>query len=77
MDYTVHGVAKSWTRLSNFHFQQSIEQSPLCYTLNPCWLSILNIAVCTCQSQIPSLFLLFPPNNDKFALYVCESISVL
>ena len=21
MDYIVHGVAKSWTRLSNFHFQ--------------------------------------------------------
>ena len=20
MDYTVHGVAKSWTRLSDFHF---------------------------------------------------------
>ena len=20
MDYTVHGVAKSWTQLSNFHF---------------------------------------------------------
>ena len=20
MDYTVHGVAKSWTRLNNFHF---------------------------------------------------------
>ena len=20
MDYTVHGVTKSWTRLSNFHF---------------------------------------------------------
>ena len=20
MDYTVHGVAKSWTRLSSFHF---------------------------------------------------------
>ena len=20
MNYTVHGVAKSWTRLSNFHF---------------------------------------------------------
>jgi len=53
MDYTVHGVAKSWTRLSDFHFQQSIEQSPLCYTLNPCWLSILDIAVCTCQSQTP------------------------
>ena len=25
MDYTVLGVAKSWTRLSNFHFHMSIE----------------------------------------------------
>ena len=32
---------------------QNIEQSSLCYTVGPCWLSILNIAVCTCQSQTP------------------------
>ena len=25
-----------------------IEQSPLCYTVDSCWLSILNIAVYTC-----------------------------
>ena len=25
------------------------EQSSLCYTVGPCWLSILNTAVCTCQ----------------------------
>ena len=30
---------------------QNIEQSSLCYTAGPCWLSILNIAVYTCQSQ--------------------------
>ena len=29
MDCTVHGVKKSWTRLSHFHFQHSIE---LCTT---------------------------------------------
>ena len=29
----------------------NIEQSSLCYTVGPCRLSILNIAVCTCQSQ--------------------------
>ena len=32
---------------------QNIEQSPLCYIVGHCWLSILNIAVCTCQSQTP------------------------
>ena len=25
MDYAVHGVVKSWTRLSNFHFTQEIQ----------------------------------------------------
>ena len=25
---------------------QNIEQSSLCYTVGPCWLSILNIVVC-------------------------------
>ena len=43
----------------------NIEQSSLCYTVRPCWLSILflfiylfwlsilNIAACTCQPQTP------------------------
>ena len=31
----------------------NIDQSSLCYTVGSCWLSILNIAVCTCRSQIP------------------------
>ena len=30
----------------------NIEQNSLCYTVGPCWLSILNIVVCTCPSQI-------------------------
>ena len=34
----------------------NIEQSSLCYTVASCCSSILNIGVCTCQSQIPSLF---------------------
>ena len=27
------------------------EQGPLCYTVGPCWLFILNIAAHKCQSQ--------------------------
>ena len=34
-----------------FRLLQNVEQSSLCYTVGPCWLSILNIAVCICQSQ--------------------------
>ena len=35
-----------------FRVLQSTEQSSLCYTGGPCWLSVLNIAACTCQSQM-------------------------
>ena len=38
-----------------FKLLQSIKQSSLCYTVGPCWLSILNIAVCTHKPQTPSL----------------------
>ena len=50
----------------------------LCYTVGPC-LSILCIAVCICQSQIPNLALPcpFPFGNHKFVFYICESVSVL
>ena len=30
-----------------FRLLHNTEQSFLCYTVGPCWLSILNIAVCT------------------------------
>ena len=33
------------------------EQSSLGYTVSPCWLSILNIAVCSYPSQTPQLSL--------------------
>ena len=36
---------------------QNIEQSYLCYTEGPYWWSVFNIAMCTCQSQTPGLFL--------------------
>ena len=31
------------------------KQSSICYTVGPCWLIILSIAVCTCPSQTPYL----------------------
>ena len=34
----------------------NIEQSSLCYRVGTCWLSILNTAVCTCQSQISHIY---------------------
>jgi len=49
----------------------NIEQSSMCYTVGPCWLSILNIAVCTCPFQTPQFsFLSTPPtpSNHKLVL---------
>ena len=53
-----------------FGLLQNIEQRSLCYTVGPCWLSVLNIAVCTCRSQTPNLSPppTFPPSNHKFVL---------
>ena len=59
----IHRVAKSQTQVSDwtelilfqilfpFRLLHNIEQNYLCYTVGPYWLSILNIAVCTYQSQ--------------------------
>ena len=52
-----------------FRLLQNIEQSSLCSTVGLCWLSILNIAVGTCQSQTPNLSAPpFPPGNHKLVL---------
>ena len=40
-----------------FRLLQNTEQSSPYYTVGPFWLSILNIAVCTCQYQTPNLSL--------------------
>ena len=34
---------------------QDIEYSSLCFTVGPCWLSILYIVVCLCSFQAPNL----------------------
>ena len=44
-----------------FRLLHNIEQSTLCYTVSPCWLSILHLAVCTGQSQTPNLSLSHQP----------------
>ena len=43
---------------------QNIEYSSLCCTVGPCWLSILYIVVCICESQTPDLSLLPFPHNQ-------------
>ena len=48
---------------------QNTEQSSLCYIVGPCWLSILYIVVCICQSQTPSLSLT-PVVVSKYALFI-------
>ena len=41
-----------------------------CYTVGPCWLCFLNIAVCTCLLQLPNYRILptFPTDSHKFVL---------
>ena len=46
-----------------FRLLQSIEQSSLCYTVGPYWLSILTITVSACWFHTPYLITLFPPSN--------------
>ena len=54
-----------------FMLLQNTESSSLCYTAGPCWLFILKIAVCTCQSQTPTL----PLPHDAFSLVTINSFS--
>ena len=41
----------------------NIEQSSICYTGAPCWLSFLNIAMCTCLSHLLLFSHLFMSNS--------------
>ena len=53
-----------------YRLLQYIEHSSLCYTVGPCWLSILNIAVRTCQSQDNAHF---QPHSSIMNAKVCVS----
>ena len=47
---------------------QNIEQSSLCYTGGPCWLSISNIAVCT--TILMTFFILFPQSLSTIVIII-------
>ena len=56
-----------------FKLLHNIKQSSLCFTVGPCWFSILNTAVCTCVHVDPKLQislspLPFPSGNHNFIL---------
>ena len=54
------------------------EQSSLCYTIGPYWLSTLNIVVCKCQSQTLNLSLLknLHQSRNGSVLGVCMCVYV-
>ena len=52
---------------------RATEQSSMCYTVGPCWLPILNIAVCTWSSQSPQLSL--PPTPATMSSF-SKSVSL-
>ena len=58
--------------LSCYSLLQDIEYNSLCYTVGPCWLSILYILNLNLPTITP-----FPLCNHKFVFYVCESIDFL
>ena len=48
----------------------NIEQSSMCYTVGPSWLSILNIEMYTCPSQLPISPLQFFPSGQFCSSYL-------
>ena len=52
----------------------SIEQSSLCSTVGPCWLSILNVAVYTHWSQAPYPFLHAAAKSLQLGPTLCDPI---
>ena len=64
-------VSILFQNLFTFRLIHNINQRSLCYTVDACWLSILNIAVCTHQFQKSdfkkSIFWLFPLKGSKLS----------
>ena len=82
---TVHGVAKSRTRLkwlimdilfrvlSHTGYHRLLSRS-LCYTVGPCWLSVFHVVACVCSSHAPDLSLsMFPFDNHDFISHNCKT----
>ena len=53
--FLVYSIYTVFRIPSHYGLLQDIEYSSLCYTVGPCYLSILLIVVCICQSQTPNL----------------------
>ena len=70
------GRTKSDTTEVTQQQQQGIKYSSLCSAVNPGCLSVLYLVVYICQSQAPNVSLIctFPFGNQKFVLYICESV---
>ena len=50
---STHTCIYSFSNSFSFRLLHNIEQRSLCYTAGPCWLFILNTAVCACQCKTP------------------------
>ena len=63
--WTAKGLSHTYTHIHSpqmplpSELSHNIAQRSMCYTIGPCWLSILNTAVCTSLSQTPELHLFF------------------
>ena len=60
-----------------YRLLQHIDYSSLCYTVGPCWSSILYTLVSICWYQPPNLpWPSFLFDNRKFVFYVCKFVSI-
>ena len=76
-DIHIH-VSVLFQIIFSFGLLQNIEQRFLCYTIGSCWLIILNIAVCSCQSQTAPIYPSLPSCPITISSFsMCVSLFIL
>ena len=53
LSHTYTCIRSPWTSVPS-RLAHNIEQSSTCCTVGPCWLSVLNMAVCSWPSKVPN-----------------------
>ena len=74
-DSVIHTYVSIFQILFPFSLFQNIEQSSLCDTVSPSWLTALHIAVCICLAQTLSLSLNLPLPLVSINAF-CKSVSL-
>ena len=83
-DSVIYVYTYSFSIIFPYRLLQNIEYSSLCYTVDPCWLSILYIVVCICKQQGPIVcssgnciqYLVIISNGKNIYIYIIKSESL-